>query len=180
MKTILLDRDGVINQDSPEYIKSPSEWIPIPGSLKAIAQLKKAHYKVMLITNQSGIARGYYDFTTLDKIHEKMQTALKKEGGYIDHIFICPHLPTAHCSCRKPKPTLLLQAMAQYGAIPEKTPYVGDQWRDIQAAQAAGCKPILVKTGQGLSTIANQGVALETIPTYDDLAHYVEELLTSE
>lgn len=180
MNIILLDRDGVINEDSPHYIKSPEEWHPIPSSLEAIARLNKAGYKVVVITNQSGIARGYYDNATLDNIHEKMQQTLESYGGHIDAIFICPHHPDDGCECRKPKPTLLLQALMQYGATSENTVYVGDKWSDIEAAQAAGCTPVLVQTGQGDVTLKNHAAPCQSIPIYDNLAHYVKDLLSHE
>lgn len=174
MKLILLDRDGVINEDSPNYIKSPKEWKPIPGSLQAIAQLNQAGYIVVVITNQSGIGRGLYDFTDLTAIHDKMKRALHNHQGRIDQILICPHHPQENCVCRKPKPTLLLQAMAQYKANPQDTAYVGDKWSDIQAAQRAGCIAVLVKTGQGLLTLNHH----PQITIYNNLAHYVQERLS--
>lgn len=177
---MLLDRDGVINEDSVHYIKSPDEWHPIPGSLKAIAQLNKAGYKVAVVTNQSGIARGYYDKATLDRIHEKMQKALQHYGGHIDAIFICPHHPTADCLCRKPNPTLLLKALAQYAVAPRDAIFVGDKWSDIAAAQAAHCQPVLVKTGQGAATLKNHATLCQSVPVYNNLAHYVEDLFAYE
>ncbi|MHA7840782.1 MAG: D-glycero-beta-D-manno-heptose 1,7-bisphosphate 7-phosphatase [Gammaproteobacteria bacterium] len=180
MNIILLDRDGVINEDSSHYIKSPAEWHPIPGSLEAIARLNKAGYKTIVTTNQSGIARGYYDENTLEKIHRTMQQALQAYGGNIDAIFICPHHPEAGCACRKPKPTLLLQALSQYNVEANSTVYIGDKWSDMEAAQAAGCQPILVQTGQGQHTVNNNSHACETIPIYKNLAHYVEDRLSHE
>lgn len=180
MNIILLDRDGVINEDSSSYIKSPVEWQPIASSLEAIARLNEAHYKVVIITNQSGIARGYYNNFTLDSIHEKMKTALQPYGGHIDAIFICPHHPDENCLCRKPKPALLLNALLQYAATPEDTVYVGDRWSDIAAAQAAHCIPVLVKTGQGMDTLKSHAQLCQSIRTYDNLAHYVKDLLSHE
>lgn len=130
-----------------EYIKSPDEWIPIPGSLEAIAQLNRLGYQVLVATNQSGIARGYYDFDTLDLIHEKLMRELAAVGGYIQEIFICPHHPDEHCSCRKPMPGLLQQMQKKYPINFANTFFIGDSIKDVEAAKAMGCKPILVLTG---------------------------------
>lgn len=153
IELIILDRDGVINYDSPNYIKSPAEWIPIPGSLPAIARLNQQGYKIAIATNQSGIARGYYDEAMLTAIHQQLQAQLALVGGHIDAIFYCPHLPGSGCLCRKPAPGLLYQAR-DYFAIPlDKALMIGDSLRDLQAAEAAGCPSILVKTGNGASTL---------------------------
>src|SRR5262245_24575016 len=146
---IILDRDGVINYDSIEYIKSPEEWQPIPGSLEAIAQLNRAGYRVLVVTNQSGIARGYYDVETLDLIHEKFLAKLTSVGGYIEEIFFCPHHPEDGCFCRKPKPGMLQQVANKYPLNLSETFFIGDSNSDVMAAQSAGCLPILVLTGNG-------------------------------
>ncbi|SJM94755.1 D-glycero-beta-D-manno-heptose-1,7-bisphosphate 7-phosphatase [Crenothrix polyspora] len=152
---VLLDRDGVINQDSDQFIKSPDEWLPIAGSLEAIALLNQHGYKVAVITNQSGIARGLLDTDTLQNIHAKMQRMVAEQGGDIDAIYSCPHGPDSDCDCRKPKPGLL-EHFAQEKQIDLKdTVFIGDSYRDIQAAQAAGATPILVKTGKGEKTLAH-------------------------
>jgi D-glycero-D-manno-heptose 1,7-bisphosphate phosphatase len=152
---VLLDRDGVINHDSEHFIKSPEEWLPIEGSLEAIALLNQHGYKVAVITNQSGIARGLFDSDTLQQIHAKMQQMTIDKGGFIDAIYICPHSPADNCHCRKPEPGLL-ELFAQEKQVDLKnTVFIGDSYRDIQAAQAAGATPILVKTGKGQQTLAN-------------------------
>jgi D-glycero-D-manno-heptose 1,7-bisphosphate phosphatase len=145
-KIIILDRDGVINYDSPAYIKSPEEWLAIPGSLEAIADLNRAGYHVVVATNQSGIARQYYDVAMLDRIHEKMLRELAAVGGYIDEIFFCPHLPEADCLCRKPKPGLLQQIKEKYQLNLSEVFFIGDKLTDVVAGKAVGCKPLLVLT----------------------------------
>jgi len=154
VNTVILDRDGVINFDSKEYIKSPSEWQPIPGSLNAIARLNQAGWQVLVATNQSGVARGFYDMHTLNAIHHKFQRLLTQAGGHVDAIFICPHGPDDNCSCRKPKPGLFLSAIKRFEIDPKRTYAVGDSLRDLQAASEAGCRPWLVRTGNGKKTQA--------------------------
>lgn len=155
MAYVLLDRDGVINEDSEAFIKSPSEWIPIPGSLEAIALLNRHGYRVAVITNQSGIARGLYDQTTLARIHAKMLDRAQQAGGSIEAIYYCPHGPHDGCTCRKPKAGLL-KALAQAKGIDLiGTPLIGDSWRDMQAARAVGARPLLVRTGKGEKTLKN-------------------------
>ena len=149
MSFIILDRDGVINHNSDQYIKSPDEWIAIPGSLEAIAQLNRTGFRVIIATNQSGVARGYYDMAVLDTIHEKMISELAAVGGYIEEIFFCPHHPEEHCLCRKPKPGLFQQIQRKYPVCLADTLFVGDSYSDVQTAFAAGCKPVLVLTGNG-------------------------------
>ena len=152
---VLLDRDGVINYDSDNYIKSAEEWRPIPGSLEAIALFNNHGFKVIVITNQSGLSRGFYDEATLTKIHEKMHRLAKKKGGGIEHIYYCPHGPDDNCSCRKPKPGLLLEFAKEKNSSLANIFFIGDKYADIQAAEAAGANPILVKTGKGQKTIKN-------------------------
>jgi D-glycero-D-manno-heptose 1,7-bisphosphate phosphatase len=152
---ILLDRDGVINIDSDDFIKSPDEWQPISNSLKAIAQLHQANYKIIIITNQSGVGRGLYSDADLTAIHEKMQQLTLAVGGKIEHIYYCPHLPTAECKCRKPSPGMLLQFAHDYQADLTNTYFIGDSLRDLQAGFAAQAKPLLVKTGKGAKTLTN-------------------------
>jgi D-glycero-D-manno-heptose 1,7-bisphosphate phosphatase len=149
-RLVILDRDGVINEDSDDYIKSLNEWQPIPGSLKAITRLNQAGYCVIVITNQSGIARGYYSWSILAAIHDKMQNALAKVGGKIAKIYICPHHPDDNCNCRKPKTGLLKQAAKDFNIADwSKVILVGDKLCDLELAQAIGCKPVLVLTGKG-------------------------------
>jgi len=145
MPFIILDRDGVINYDSDLYIKTPSEWVPIPGSLEAIADLNRAGYRVLLATNQSGIARGLYDLATLDAIHEKMQYELNKVGGYIDAIFFCPHHPDEDCVCRKPKIGMFEAMQTAFPIQFADTFFIGDKWTDVEAAFAIGCQPLLIE-----------------------------------
>jgi len=152
---ILLDRDGVINQDSDAFIKSPEEWFPIPGSLEAIALLNEHGYRVVVVTNQSGIARGLFDVTTLDKIHKKMQTLVAEKGGLISAIYYCPHGPDDACNCRKPRPGLLLDFASDYSTDLSDVPVIGDSLRDLQAASVVGALPILVRTGKGEKTLLN-------------------------
>lgn len=172
IKLIILDRDGVINEDSPHFVKSPEEWHPIPGSLEAIALLNKAGIKIAIASNQSGLARGYFTESTLQIIHQKMSNELKKYDGHIDKIFYCPHGPNDGCDCRKPKPGLLIQAMQYFNVPPEETCFVGDSQRDIDAAIAAQCKPILVRTGNG-NSVTSEG----RVMTYDNLFTFVQSLL---
>lgn len=176
---IILDRDGVINYDSDEYIKSPDEWLAIPGSLEAIARLNRAGYKVAVATNQSGLARGYFDLATLAKIHKKMHAELAHVGGTIDAIFFCPHGPEDGCACRKPKPGLLKDIAKEFNCDLPGVPAVGDSLRDVEAARAVGAKPILVRTGKGLRTLQKGGIPAD-VAVYDDLAALVDVLLKPE
>lgn len=150
---VLLDRDGVINEDSDLFIKSPDEWKPIPGSLEAIALLNAKGFKVIVITNQSGIARGLFDLQMLEEIHQKMRQMVEKAGGCIDAIYFCPHGPESACDCRKPKPGLLYAFADEFQASLSHAVVIGDSLRDMQAAEAAGAKAILVKTGKGKKTL---------------------------
>jgi D-glycero-D-manno-heptose 1,7-bisphosphate phosphatase len=170
MPFILLDRDGVINHDSVEYIKSPAEWVPIPGSLEAIARLNKAGYRVIIVTNQSGLARGYYDLATLTKIHEKFINALSAVGGKVEEIFFCPHLPAEQCACRKPEPGMFHDIAKKYAIDLAQTIFIGDSMSDVQAALNAGCQPALVLTGNGVATLAKLP-ADTTVKQFNDLAH---------
>lgn len=173
---IILDRDGVINEESHLYIKNPNEWIPIPGSLAAITKLNKAGHHVVVASNQSGIGRGLYDHHMLQQIHDKMQNALAKVGGHIDAIFYCPHSPDENCSCRKPKPGLFLQIAEKFHTDFSNAIAIGDSLRDLQAAQAVNCRAILVRTGNGEKTLA-QGVGLEGVSVFSDLADFVSVFL---
>jgi len=152
MKLVILDRDGTINQDSDQYIKSPAEWKPIPGSLEAIARLTQGGWRIVVATNQSGIARGLFDMATLNAIHAEMHRAVNQAGGRIDAIFFCPHAADASCECRKPKPGLLREIGARMGVELAGVPMIGDSLRDLEAAVAAGAKPHLVLTGKGKKT----------------------------
>ena len=179
MKLIVLDRDGVINYDSDDYIKSVEEWIPLPGSLEAITRLNRAGYTVAVATNQSGIARGYYDLDALQAMHSKMRTSLEELGGELGMIAYCPHGPDDACDCRKPLPGMLNQIAAHYGVSMESVPVVGDSLRDLEAAMAVGAHPVLVRTGKGERTLAKGGLP-DNLEIYDDLAQYVDQLLSGE
>ncbi|CAM4212050.1 D-glycero-beta-D-manno-heptose 1,7-bisphosphate 7-phosphatase [Bordetella tumbae] len=152
MKLIILDRDGVINQDSDAFVKNPDEWIALPGSLAAIARLSQAGYTVTVATNQSGLARGLFDTPTLNAIHAKLYREVSQAGGLVDSIFLCPHGPQDGCSCRKPLPGMYHDIARRYDADLTGVPAVGDSLRDLQAASAAGCTPWLVLTGNGPKT----------------------------
>lgn len=178
MKLVILDRDGVINHDADDYIKSPAEWVPIPGSLGAIARLTQAGYTVVVATNQSGVGRGYFDVETLHAIHDKMNRAVTLAGGRIEAIFFCPHSPQDHCACRKPRPGLLRDIAARLQIDLSGVPAIGDSLRDIQAARAVGARPILVRTGKGEKTAA-RGEGLAGVPVYPDLAAAVDALLAA-
>ena len=178
MPLIILDRDGVINQDSDDFIKSPAEWQPIDGSLEAIARLNYAGYRVVVITNQSGIARGLLDVETLTRIHNKMRRMLAQAGGKIEAILFCPHGPDDECDCRKPKAGNFHTLANRLRINLDGVPAIGDSLRDIEAAQAAGAKPILVRTGKGETTLA-AGIP-EGVPVYADLTEAVSALLEIE
>ncbi len=156
MKLIILDRDGVINEDRPDFVKHPDEFVPLPGSLQAIARLNQAGWRVAVATNQSGLARGLFDAATLNTMHAKLGKQLQALGGQIDAFFICPHLPEAGCDCRKPLPGMLLDIARRYEIKLRDVPFVGDTLRDLQAAQAAGGQPWLVRTGNGRRTEEEQ------------------------
>jgi len=175
MKLIILDRDGVINYDSVEYIKKPQEWKPIPGSLEAIARLNQAGYRVVVATNQSGVGRGLMDMVTLSAIHDKMHKALAQFGGRIDAVFYCPHAQDANCSCRKPKPGLLEDIARRFNVSLVDVPCIGDSLRDLQAAAQVGALPILVLTGKGRQTAATDGLPANT-RIYADLSEAVKSI----
>lgn len=179
MSYIILDRDGVINYDSDAYIKSPNEWIPIPGSLEAIARLNRIGFRVLIATNQSGIGRGFYDLDMLDCIHEKLMYELASVGGYIEEIFFCPHHPDDQCLCRKPKPGLIHRMQEKYAFKLADTFFVGDSFADIRAAQTAGCNPILVLSGNGKQTLDNYPEFL-SLPNFANLAEAVEYIAISQ
>ncbi len=169
MKLVILDRDGVINHDSEHFIKSPDEWTPLPGSLAAIALLNQNGWRVAIATNQSGIARGLFDMHALNAMHTKMHKALAAVGGRIDAVFFCPHLPDDECDCRKPKPGLAQRIGERFGVPLQGLPMVGDSHRDLESGAAAGCLPILVKTGKGMATLARGELPPGTL-VFDDLA----------
>jgi D-glycero-D-manno-heptose 1,7-bisphosphate phosphatase len=163
MKLVILDRDGVINYDSKQFIKSPAEWRPIPGSIEAIAKLNQAGYRVVVATNQSGIGRGLFDMDTLNAIHDKMHRAVQAAGGRIDAIFYCPHSIDADCHCRKPKTGMFERIAHCFNVDLEGVPAIGDSLRDLQAAVAVGAKPLLVMTGKGTLTHTEGGLPEGTL-----------------
>ena len=179
MKLIILDRDGVINEDSDAFIKTPDEWIPLPGSLDAIARLTKAGYTIVVATNQSGLGRGYFDIMTLNAIHQKMQNAVKAAGGQIEAIFFCPHTASDNCDCRKPRQGMFSTISERFDTPLEDVPSVGDSLRDLQAAFLAGCTPILVLSGKGKTTLENGGLPPKTI-IFDDLSAVADHLLEAD
>ncbi len=173
---IILDRDGVINFDSDYYIKSPSEWIPIPGSIEAISALTKAGYKIVVATNQSGINRGLYSEEILNTIHQKMQDAVELAGGKIEKIYFCPHHPDEKCDCRKPQPGMFLQIQHDFQLKSDEMLYVGDSFKDWQVAQTIGCEFMLVRTGNGKKTEDALGKT-STVKIFDDLQMAVKYIL---
>ena len=177
MQLIILDRDGVINEDSEEFIKSPQEWTPIRGSLEAIARLHRAGWRVVVATNQSGIARQLFDLDTLARIHETMHRRVIETGGLIDAVFFCPHGPDDRCACRKPLPGMFHDIAGRLRIDLQDVPAIGDSLRDIQAAQAAGAAPLLVKTGKGFGTVSHPDFD-QAVPVFNDLYGAVDHLLT--
>ncbi len=172
MQLIILDRDGVINRDSDDFIKSPQEWQPLPGSLEAIARLHQNGYRVVVVSNQSGLAREHLNTIELSQIHSKMHKAVIKAGGYIDAVFFCPHGPDENCNCRKPKPGLLVD-ISQRLRVPLKEVYfVGDRLSDVEAAKSAGAMPVLVRSGKELPERLPHRV-----PVFDNLADFANHLM---
>jgi D-glycero-D-manno-heptose 1,7-bisphosphate phosphatase len=171
---VLLDRDGVINEDRDDFIKTPDEWQPIPGSLEAIALLNRQGYQVAVITNQSGIARGLFNLDILAKIHDKMRQLVTEHGGRISAVYFCPHAPDRGCHCRKPKPGLLFQCAHDFQIDLAATAMIGDSYRDLQAATHAGAHPVLVKTGKGMQTLAEYPTL--NCPQFDNLYDAVRQL----
>ncbi|QJP06854.1 D-glycero-beta-D-manno-heptose 1,7-bisphosphate 7-phosphatase [Pseudomonas multiresinivorans] len=176
MKLLILDRDGVINQDSDDYIKSLAEWIPIPSAITAIARLSKAGWTVAVATNQSGIARGYYDLATLESMHARLRELVAEQGGELGMVVYCPHGPDDGCDCRKPKPGMLRQIAQHYRADLKGVWFVGDSRGDLDAALAVDCLPVLVKTGKGERTLAKS--LPEGTLVFDDLAAVADHLLS--
>jgi D-glycero-D-manno-heptose 1,7-bisphosphate phosphatase len=176
MKLLILDRDGVINFDSDEYIKSPQEWEPLPGSLEALALLTQAGWRIVVATNQSGVARGLFDVATLNAMHAKMHKLVNQAGGRIDAVFFCPDMPGSASPCRKPRPGMLISIGERFNVPLEKLPCVGDKLSDLQAAQAVGARPILVLTGKGEQTRREGGLPADT-QVFADLFSLAEALV---
>jgi len=175
MKLVILDRDGTINHDSDEYIKSPEEFRPIKGSLEAIARLTQADYRIVVATNQSGIARGLFDTRTLLAIHDTLLRALAQLGGRIDAFFFCPHAADSRCPCRKPQPGMLLEVARRFNVSLDDVYMVGDAQRDLDAAAAAGARPVLVLTGKGMKTRDDAKLPPGT-RVFPDLAAFAQHL----
>ena len=175
MKLLILDRDGVINHDSDDYIKSLQEWMPLPGAISAIAQLSKAGWTVAVATNQSGLARGYYDDATLQAMHQRLRQLVAEQGGELGTVVHCPHGPDHGCECRKPRPGMLLQIAEHYRTSLKGVWFVGDSSADLQAALAVDCQPVLVKTGKGERTLSRPLPANTLV--FDDLAAVAAQLL---
>lgn len=176
MKLVILDRDGVINKDRDDYVKSAAEWIPIPGSLEAIAKLNHAGWRVVVATNQSGIGRGLFGMAELNAMHDKLHRSLAQVGGRVDAIFFCPHTAEAKCLCRKPKPGMVWDIAQRFDVRLEDTPLIGDSVRDLQAAAAAGAQPILVRTGKGEKALTSDDLP-EHLLVFADLAEAAEYLI---
>lgn len=177
IKLVILDRDGVINEDSDDYIKSPEEWDALPGSLDAIARLSRAGWRVIVATNQSGLRRGLFSIQALNQIHDKMHHQLAAIGGQIDAIVICPCVDADHCDCRKPKAGMLQEIADRLRTSLTEVPYIGDKESDLIAARAAGARPFLVRTGNG-AQVEKSTQNLDDVAIFDNLAAAVDVLLT--
>lgn len=177
-KLVILDRDGVINQDSRDFVKSPDEWLPLPGSIAAIAELSRSGFRVAVATNQSGLARGLFDEDMLESMHARLRQLVATAGGQVDLIVVCPHGPDDGCDCRKPLPGLFRQIGAYFDAALGGVPAIGDSLRDLEAAAAAGAQPMLVRTGNGSKTEAALSGDFLAIPVFDDLAAAASHILT--
>jgi D-glycero-D-manno-heptose 1,7-bisphosphate phosphatase len=176
MKLAILDRDGVINFDSDNFIKSPSEWRPIPGSIEAIARLNQHGYRIAVASNQSGIGRGLFDMATLNAINDKMMELVFRQGGRIDAVFFCPHTPSEECNCRKPRTGMFEEIAARFHAELKGVPCIGDSLKDMQAADAVGAQPILVMTGKGAKTREEGSLPRKTL-FFEDLAEASRHLI---
>jgi D-glycero-D-manno-heptose 1,7-bisphosphate phosphatase len=176
MKLLILDRDGVINEDSPDYIKTPEEWLPIAGSLEAIGELSRSGWTIVVATNQSAIGRKMIAVDALNRIHIKMHRAIAEQGGHVDAVFFCPHGPDDGCVCRKPNPGMILDISSRFHVPPSQLAMVGDSLRDLQAIAAVGGKPVLVRTGNGIKT-EQKGLLPDGTQVFDDLAAFAAHLL---
>jgi len=179
VRLVILDRDGVINEDSDAYVKSVGEWRPIPGSLEAIARLNHAGWRVVVATNQSGVARGLFSMEHLNAIHQRLHAELTRLGGQLEGIYFCPHGPDDGCDCRKPAPGLLLEIAARHGVALPGLPCIGDSLRDLEAARAVGALPILVRTGKGRLT-EEKLPASWNVAVHDDLGEAARALIEGE
>jgi D-glycero-D-manno-heptose 1,7-bisphosphate phosphatase len=179
VKLAILDRDGVINFDSDQYIKSPAEWRPIPGSIEAIARLNQHGYHIAVATNQSGIGRGLFDMATLNAINDKMMEMVFRQGGRIDALFFCPHTAAEECGCRKPRTGMLEEIAVRFHTELKGVPSIGDSLKDLQAAEAVGAQPILVLTGKGHATQGAGGLPKKTL-VFEDLAEASRHIVDNE
>ena len=178
MKLAILDRDGVINFDSDQYIKSPAEWRPIPGAIEAIARLNQNGYRIAVATNQSGIGRGLFDMATLNAMNDKMMEMVFRQGGRIDALFFCPHTALEQCGCRKPRTGMFEEIAARFHTELKGVPCIGDGLRDLQAADAVGAQPILVLTGKGKRT-RDEGALPKRTLVFDTLADAARHLVAA-
>jgi len=181
MAIIVLDRDGVINQQTGEHITRVDEWTPIPGSIEAMVRLSQAGYQLAIATNQDGLALGLFDLDDLEAIHARLRALVEDAGGEVAGIFYCPHSDEDHCRCRKPKTGLLDAIEAEFDTSLHGSYMVGDRLKDLQVAQAKGCKPVLVKTGLGQQTLRalldDPDPQLADTTVFDDLAQFADFLL---
>jgi D-glycero-D-manno-heptose 1,7-bisphosphate phosphatase len=179
VKLVILDRDGVINQDSANFIKSPNEWIALPGSLEAIALLNQSGFRVAIATNQSGISRGLFDMAMLNSINDKMHRALAQMGGRIDAMFYCPHAAEDNCNCRKPKTGMIEDISRRFSVELNEVYGIGDSLRDLQAYHETGCKPILVRSGKGEETLSQGNLPKGTI-IFADLNEAAQHIIAED
>lgn len=177
-RIVVVDRDGVVNEDSDDYIKSAEEWRPLPGSIEALSRLCHAGYRVCIVSNQSGLRRGLFGLSELNAMHKKLRDLLAAQGAQVEMIAFCPHLPSDACDCRKPRPGLLFSVAERLGVSLAGAPFIGDSISDVLAARAARMIPWLVRTGKGESTLAREATSLEGIPVFQNLAGAVEHFLT--
>jgi D-glycero-D-manno-heptose 1,7-bisphosphate phosphatase len=176
-RVIVVDRDGVINEDSDDYIKSSDEWKAIPGSIEALSKLSHAGCRICVVSNQSGLGRGLFGLSELNDMHRKLRDLLAGQGAQIEMIAFCPHLPADGCGCRKPRPGLLLAVQERLGVALKGVPYIGDSLSDVQAARAAGMEPWLVRTGKGERTLAREGRSLGNTRVFSNLLGAAEYFL---
>ncbi len=181
MRLVLLDRDGILNEDRPDSVTSPDELFVLPGAAAAVARLNRAGVRVVVVTNQSVVGRGIIDTATLERIHDRLRGELATAGAHVDEVIHCPDAPDAPTRRRKPGPGMLEEALARYGAAAAKTPMIGDALRDLEAAAAAGCPRILVRTGKGRQTeVAGLPAHVLPVSVYDDLAAAVDDLVDED
>ncbi len=177
MRLLVIDRDGVINEEAEDFVKTPAEWIPIPGSLEAIARASKAGVRCVVMSNQSGLARGLLNIETLNAIHRKMSNMLWKMGGSVEAVFFCPHGPDEGCACRKPRPGMLEQIQKRTQVPFHAMAVIGDRATDVEAAQTVNAQPVLVKTGHGQATLESD-IDLRGTLVYDTLASAVDAIIS--